>query len=538
MSKLTQPYKRHPITEDYDAIVIGSGIGGLSCAAMLAKHGGKRVLVLERHYTPGGYTHVFRRPGYEWDVGVHYIGDVAEGSVLRAIFDEVSEEPIEWADMGDVYDRIIIGDDTYDFPKGRRNLQAALNEWFPGEEEAIDGYFAAVKETSRASMTFHASKVADAIVDIEPETLQLMRSGFDKWAQRTTLDVLEDLTNNRRLIAVLTGQFGDYGLPPSQSSFGMHAVLANHYFEGGYYPIGGSGIFAERMIPVITKAGGVVVTSAEVAQIVVENGRAVGVRMAVDDAVIRAPMVISDAGLLNTAERLLPEGDGEQLEEAVESVGASIAHLCLYVGFRESAADLDLPKHNLWIYPHDDYDRLFEEALSDPEAPLPVVYVSFPAAKDPDFDRRHPGRATVDIISAAPYEWFAQWEGSAWKKRDAEYEALKERLAQRMLDTLFEQLPQLRGKVDVYELSSPLTTQHFSGYAYGELYGLNHSPDRFAEVALQPRTNIDGLFLTGQDIVTAGVSSALMGGVLTASAILRANLLLPIINAVKAQSPG
>ena len=87
MSRRTaQPYKRHRFTGEYDAIVVGSGIGGLASAAMLAKHGGKRVLVLERHYTPGGYTHVFHRPGYDWDVGVHYVGGMEPGTTLRRMF--------------------------------------------------------------------------------------------------------------------------------------------------------------------------------------------------------------------------------------------------------------------------------------------------------------------------------------------------------------------------------------------------------------------------------------------------------------------
>ena len=143
--QLAQSYKRHPITEDYDAIVIGSGIGGLASAAMLAKHGGKRVLVLERHYTPGGYTHVFHRPGYEWDVGVHYIGDVAPGSTTRRVFDDISDGRIEWADMGEVYDRVIIGGEIYDLPKGRRNLRDMLVSRFPAEEAGIDRYFEAVR---------------------------------------------------------------------------------------------------------------------------------------------------------------------------------------------------------------------------------------------------------------------------------------------------------------------------------------------------------------------------------------------------------
>ena len=106
-----KPYRREPVADDYDAIVIGSGIGGLSAAALLARYGGKKVLVLERHYTPGGYTHAFRRPGYEWDVGVHYVGAMRPKTLLRALFDAIGDGAIEWADMGDVYDRIVIGGD-------------------------------------------------------------------------------------------------------------------------------------------------------------------------------------------------------------------------------------------------------------------------------------------------------------------------------------------------------------------------------------------------------------------------------------------
>src|SRR5262245_7392379 len=111
--KIATPYHSARLDERYDALVIGSGIGGLGTAALLARHGEQKVLVLERHYTAGGYTHVFHRPGYEWDVGVHYIGDVQPGTVLRAVFDEVTDAQLEWADMGPVYDKIVIGGDTY-----------------------------------------------------------------------------------------------------------------------------------------------------------------------------------------------------------------------------------------------------------------------------------------------------------------------------------------------------------------------------------------------------------------------------------------
>jgi all-trans-retinol 13,14-reductase len=520
-----QPYKRHPITEDYDAIVIGSGIGGLTSAAMLSKHGGRKVLVLERHYTPGGYTHVFHRPGYDWDVGVHYVGGMRPGSNLRRILDDISDARIEWADMGPVYDRVIVDGDAYDLPKGRRNLRAALVSWFPDEEAAIDGYFEAVAAAVSASLPFHAVKTLPG--PIAAAAGPLMRRNFLRWSDRTTREVLEELTGNQRLIAVLTAQFGDYGLPPADSSFAMHALVASHYFGGGYYPVGGSAVFADTIIPVIERAGGTVLINAEVARIVIEDGRAVGVEMAADGRVIRAPVVISDAGVANTFARLLPHDVAQRagLLDDLTRVTPSIGHLSLYLGFEESAEDLGLPAHNLWIYPRDDHDLSFRESKADPEAALPMVYVSFPAAKDPDFANRHPGRATVDVIAAAPFDWFEQWADSRWKHRDAEYDAFKERLAERMLETLYAQLPQLRGKVAFHEISTPLTTQHFAGYERGELYGIDHTPQRFRQGFLKPSTPIPGLYLTGQDIVTCGVAGAMFGGVLTATTLMRTRLL-------------
>ena len=118
-------------------------------AALLARYGGRRVLVLERHYTPGGFTHVFRRPGYEWDVGVHYIGDVQRGTMLRALFDDITDGRLDWADMGQVYDRIVLGEERFDLPAGREPLRRRLKERFPAESDAIDAYLALVRRWRR-----------------------------------------------------------------------------------------------------------------------------------------------------------------------------------------------------------------------------------------------------------------------------------------------------------------------------------------------------------------------------------------------------
>jgi len=210
--------------------------------------------------------------------------------------------------------------------------------------------------------------------------------------------------------------------------------------------------------------------------------------------------------------------------DRLEGLEASMAHLCLYVGLDGTAEELDLPKANLWIYPDEHHDRSFA-AMQRGDERRPFVYVSFPSAKDPDFERRHPGRATIDVITGAPWEAFASWEGTRWKKRGDGYEVAKEQLACRLLDVLAEHVPRVRGRVATWELSTPLTTRHFSNHRRGEIYGLAHTPRRFEQRWLRPRTGLPGLWLTGQDVATCGVAGALIGGALCASAVLGRNLM-------------
>ena len=531
-------YKQHPVAGSWDAIVIGSGLGGLAAAGLLARHAHKRVLVLERHYTAGGFTHVFHRPGYEWDVGVHYIGEVQRrNSLLRRVFDHLSDGALEWADMGDVYDTVVVGADRYEFPKGHEAFRARMKEYFPGRAKEIDRYLDRVGQAVRRSRTFFMEKAL-------PRSLAAvlgpaMRLPAMRDARHTVREVLAEITDDPRLAGVLAAQYGDYGLPPGQASFFMHAMVVQHYLGGAAYPVGGSSRIAETILPGIERAGGEVITSAEVDSILCERGRAVGVRLAGGDE-IRAPLIVSDAGWAATFGRLVPRDLAERagVHPTIPGVKPSFAHLALYVGAKGDAASLGLRRSNIWVYPGYDHDRNVARYLADPEAPLPVAYLSFPSAKDPDFARRHPGHATIEVIGLAPWEWFARWEDTRWHKRGADYDAFKERLAGRLMEALLEQVPSLRGAVDHAELSTPLTTKHFAGHPQGEIYGLSHVPARFAARELRPETAIPGLFLTGADICTAGVGGALLGGVLTASVLLRRNLLGAILGDKTAGAPA
>lgn len=523
-------YRPTRLAEKYDALVIGSGMGGLTTAALLSELGWK-VCVLEQHYTAGGYTHSYDRNGYEWDVGVHYIGDVGAKTRTRLMFDFLSDGKLDWAPMDEEYDRFYVGDKVFCARAGKKEFRDNLVAQFPAEEQAIDRYMELLASVGGALSMLGMERL------MKPWQ-RLVAGPYRKWKMpsyiyQKTYDVLSELTSDADLIATICGQWGDMGLPPKQSAFLVHAMIARHYLYGGFYPVGGSWRIADTIIPRIQKAGGEVFTYARVKQILVESGQVTGVEME-DGHRIECACVISSAGMDNTFRHLLP---GDVVDQAgyrkdMEQVRPSFGHLGIYAGFMGTAEELGLPRTNFWIYPGNDYDAAIEAFNADPEAPFPVVYISFPSAKDPDYLNRHPGTATVEIVAPAPYQWFEKWKGTTWGKRGEDYDAFKNALGDRLMQHLYDKLPQLEGKVDYYEVSTPLSTEWFSAYRQGELYGLDHTPERLQQDWLGPRTRIPGLWLTGQDTLTCGVTGAMMAGVLTTTAMVGMRKMSPLMKRI------
>ena len=525
-------YRPGRLASHYDAIVIGSGMGGLTTAALLSDLGWK-VCVLEQHYTAGGFTHSYERNGYEWDVGVHYIGEVGAPTRSRKMFDYLSGGKLKWAPMDPEYDRFYIGDKIFSAIAGKQAFRDNLVRQFPQEEGAIDAYLKLLDRSGDALSAFGMSRGMPPLLRrfAKPWLAWKMRGAF----RRKTWDVLSDLTSDPDLIATLCGQWGDMGMPPRRSPFMAHAMIARHYLYGGYYPVGGSWRIAETIIPKIQAGGGEVFTYAKVDNILVEDGKVVGVAMQ-DGHRIACGCVISSAGVHNTFNHLLPRDVAERsgYRRRMENVEPSVAHLGVYIGLKGTARELELPRTNFWIYPGNDYDAALDAFMEDPDADFPIVYISFPSAKDPDYENRHPGTSTIEVVAPAPYEWFEKWREATWGKRGADYEAFKEALGERLLEYVYDKLPQLRGNVDYHEVSTPLSTNWFGGYQRGELYGLAHTDERMRQDWLGPRTNIPGLWLTGQDVLTCGVTGAMMAGLLTTMSLVGARKTAPLLRKIYA----
>ena len=201
MKKWTN-YKSDITKQKFDAIIIGSGIGGLCTAALLGLKG-KRVLVLEKHFKIGGWTHTFRRNNYEWDVGIHYIGQVHKThSPVRRLFDLISDGKLEWSYMDKNYDRIIFPDMSYDFVAPREKFVEDMTAYFPKEERAIMSYMDLLDQVSNNSRSYFANKALPGILGAI--SYPFMTRMFFSFSDRTTFDVLSGLSRDQQLIGVLT----------------------------------------------------------------------------------------------------------------------------------------------------------------------------------------------------------------------------------------------------------------------------------------------------------------------------------------------
>lgn len=503
----------------WDTIVIGSGMGGMTAASMLAKLG-QRVLVLEQHYVPGGFTHMFNRPGYSWDVGVHAVGEVTRHSLTGRLLHHLSDGELEWASLGPVYDEFHWPDDfRIDFPNDPNTFRDNLSAAFPNDTRAIDGYLDAVKDVAAAMRGYYLTRTLPAGIGGVAERLLARRASAA--FRETTKARLDRLSDNDRLKSVLASQWGYYGSSPSRSSFAIQALVTKHFNYGGYYPVGGASEIARTLLSTVAKAGGWTRISSDVKRIIIEKGRAVGVELAKGSEQIRAKRVISAAGVMSTIHRLLPaEHADKRWVTDVMRLSPAPAHVCLYIGFKGDIRKAGATAANKWFYETWSTEAKAWQTLPGQALPdAPCLYTSFPSLKDPRHDPGPEERHTGEVVTFVPWEPFSHWVDTRWKKRGASYDEFKGALKHHMLEQFLRHMPDLRPYIDVVELSTPVSTQHFVRPVAGSIYGIEPTPERFQCKWLRPRSPIPGLYFAGSEVATVGVIGAMMGGALAAMAV-------------------
>ncbi|KAF5903218.1 putative all-trans-retinol 13,14-reductase, partial [Clarias magur] len=510
---LKQGFLASRVPQNLDAIVIGSGIGGLGIAVLLAKVG-KKVLVLEQHDRAGGCCHTFSEKGFEFDVGIHYIGALEENGPFLCLVDQLTNGQLQWEPMENPYDQVVLGPPenrrTYPIYSGKHRFTQELKKCFPGEEKAIDEFMRLVKKCGYNVWMMMLLKLLPL-----PVARFLVWTGivnrlsyFFYYGPRSLADVVNSLTENKDLRAVLCYIFGTYGNPPKEASFSMQSLLMCHYLTGAWYPKGGASQIAYNMIPIIEKAGGAVLVRAPVNRILLNAANeAIGVSVmkGQEEVHVHAPIVISDAGIFNTYQQLLPKEvqAWPEIQKQISMLKRGEAGLSIFLGLNGTKEELGLRACNYWIFSENNVDELYNNYFTgereESVKSLPLIYVASPSAKDPTWEQRSPGKSTLTVVSFAPYSWFEEWKDDKVKNRGTDYKELKTTIINSVLEMVTQVFPKIKDKIEYMDAGTPITNQHYLAASKGEIYGADHGTWRFTPdvcVNIRPQTSVKNLFLT------------------------------------------
>ena len=485
---------------DFDDLVIGAGMAGLSVAALLARSG-RRVLVLEAHDVPGGYAHTFRMRDFRFCAQVHYIFGCGEGETIGRILSKLDiDRSIPFLRLDpEGFDHIVIGGDRFRIPNGLPKFRERLLHRFPAWREPILRYFDVVTAVAE-----ELDRTDELPTRLSP--LAVVRSAYRyrhliRYARSTLGEVYDAIDAPPRLRAILAGQCGDYLLPPRDVSFLLHVALVHGYDRGAYYPTNHFGHFVETIADTIRKARGcAILLEHEVERIHVAQGRVTGVRTR-NGKTFTARRYISNVDPHRTAS-LAGWNHFRPEEDARFHYDYSAGTFTMYLGLR----GLDLRahgfgSHNVWHYPDEDLEKQYDNQLVHNDLTNPWLFMSTPTLHSDTPGICPPGHQILEVATACDHAYFAMM-----RKNDRRaYNREKKRIRDTILDVLeAHYIPNLRQHLALQVVGTPATNERFCRAPLGNSYGASLVPKNITLHRRPYRTSVDNLWIVN---ATAGMPS-------------------------------
>ncbi|MEJ2725328.1 MAG: NAD(P)/FAD-dependent oxidoreductase [Deltaproteobacteria bacterium] len=497
---------------DYQAIVIGSGAGGLSAALSLSRKGFS-VLLLEAMPSFGGYLNPFSRKPYKFDTGLHYLGKLGKGEQFWSLLDGLGiADKVRFTELDpEGFDRYILGDYEFRLCKGKERFKQELIKAFPKEKRGITKFLEVCEKIGKAmeaSMLMQGGLLGMVGFLLKhPLMLKYSRVPYQK--------LLDEVTTDRRLQGVLSGYWGTYGLPPNRASVIIAMGVLDHYLTGAYYPQGGSGAFRDALLDALWSHGAEMKNNSRVVRID-KKGSEFSVETESGERYTARAVISNVDPVITLGKMINPQIVPYKIQKKVTLLRPSIGAFYAFIG-----TDLDLPSIGITdanIHYSDDFDvnKMFD-AISVSTLPerVPGYFISSPSVKDPEGGHAPRNHHTVEIFTFVDYRPFEKWANVPSMKRGEEYESLKKTFGLRLVKAAERHIPSLSERMECVEYATPLSNEYWVNAVRGGCYGPEQSPDQFGPGRFNTFTaGVEGLFLVGAGTLCGGIMPCIASGIL------------------------
>lgn len=489
--------------QQYDVVIIGSGLAGLVSAVILAKEGYK-VCVLEKNNQFGGNLQTFVRDKTIFDTGIHYIGGLAEGENLHTLFSYLGI-------MGDLrlkrmdekgFDMISFGDEQTEYPQsqGYDAFVAELSKFFPQEAQNIRKYCDLLQSVCG---TFPLYK-------LESE------GSYDEEAMRLKAkDVIDSITENKTLRAVLAGTNFLYAGMPHKSPFYLHALAVNSYLKSAHRCINGGSQITKQLIKQLKNHGGETYKYKEVTKIVLEDCRVKSVKIK-DGSEVEADLFISNIELKTMLDLVGAEHFRKAFYNRIQSLEDTLSAFSVYIVFKPES----FPYINKNFYHFKSEEDVWSaHEYTDGNWPKSYMVAMNATHHSEDF------ADGMTILSYMKFDDVKHWEktfNTTAEKHDRgeSYEEFKARKAEKLIAEAEKKFPNLRNCIQSVHTSSPLSYRDYIGSSGGNMYGYVKDAENPLMTMIPLRMKFENLYLTGQSVSTHGVVGVALGAVRTCAEIL------------------